>query len=374
MPDVWETWAAHTASGYYVGNAWEHYRCHEVYISSTKRTCILETIFFHHMYLTMPTIMPADALIKVADNLVDTISGQLPKNSITANTMEQLMEMYKIQANKATCKARAQRVLIEQALAQRVAKERQAEPVQASHQHTPTIFPTFDVEDSQDNNPMAENGLPIISQDEDSLPSVNTRQQNQTRTLMQDYMFHMMKIPGHKALFTPARAASHKYSLQFLCDFASTILVKDTGDLLEHCHHIKHQKYRNTWSQSFGKEIRHLATTTETIFFISKHKIPKDHQGKVRYGRIECDVHDGKKDNHHTRLTMGGNLIYYPGDCGTPMADLFTVKILLTTEQHHFDTKCKNHDNQYQGFLLEYIYGMLRIFPHEALTFSQRCH
>jgi hypothetical protein len=25
-----ETWAPHTASGFYVGNAWEHYRCHEI--------------------------------------------------------------------------------------------------------------------------------------------------------------------------------------------------------------------------------------------------------------------------------------------------------------------------------------------------------
>jgi hypothetical protein len=28
---------------------------------------------------------------------------------------------------------------------------------------------------------------------------------------------------------------------------------------------------------------------------------------------------------------MGGNLINYPGDCGTPIADLITVKLLLTS-------------------------------------------
>jgi hypothetical protein len=107
MPDVCKTLAAHTASGYYIGNAWEHYSCHEVYISSTKRTRISETVFFHHKYLTMPTITLADALRKAADNLVDAISGHLPKNNITANTMEQLMEIYKMQADQATCKGRA---------------------------------------------------------------------------------------------------------------------------------------------------------------------------------------------------------------------------------------------------------------------------
>jgi hypothetical protein len=73
------------------------------------------------------------------------------------------------------------------------------------------------------------------------------------------------------------------------------------------------------------------ATTTETIVFIIKHQIPKDRQGDVTCGRIVCDVQEGKKDKHCTRLTMGGNLINYPGDCGTPMADLLTVKILLNS-------------------------------------------
>jgi hypothetical protein len=194
----------------------------------------------------MPTITPADIKVKAANNLLDAISGQLPKNSITANAVEQLIKIYKIQANKATCKARAQRVLRKQALAQRVAKEWQAEPVQTSLQHTPTTFPTFEVEDNQDNNPRAASRPLIISQDEDSPPSVNTRQQHQTRTLTQDYMFHMMEIPGHKALFPPAQAALRKYPLQFLCDFANMILDKDIGDLLEYCHLIKHLKYRNT--------------------------------------------------------------------------------------------------------------------------------
>lgn len=32
VPGIRETWAPHTASGYYAGMSWEHYRCHEVYI------------------------------------------------------------------------------------------------------------------------------------------------------------------------------------------------------------------------------------------------------------------------------------------------------------------------------------------------------
>ena len=38
-----------------------------------------------------------------------------------------------------------------------------------------------------------------------------------------------------------------------------------------------------------------------------------------------------KGDPYRTRLTLGGNLIVYPGDCGTPTVDLLTVKLLLNS-------------------------------------------
>jgi len=72
---VRETWAAHTASWYYIRNAWDNYRCHGIYITDTKHSRICKTVFFKHKYLTMPSFTPADALITAADNLVDTING-----------------------------------------------------------------------------------------------------------------------------------------------------------------------------------------------------------------------------------------------------------------------------------------------------------
>jgi hypothetical protein len=77
-PGNQETWAPHTASGFYAGNAWEHYRCHKIYICDTKHTRTCLTAFFKHKYLTMPTIIPANALICTADDLTDTILGLIP--------------------------------------------------------------------------------------------------------------------------------------------------------------------------------------------------------------------------------------------------------------------------------------------------------
>ncbi len=61
---------------------------------------------------------------------------------------------------------------------------------------------------------------------------------------MQDYLFHLMDTPGLPRLFTNQQAASRKYPLQFLCDFANAVLDDKTGNLLEYQHLLKHPKYK----------------------------------------------------------------------------------------------------------------------------------
>jgi hypothetical protein len=86
------------------------------------------------------------------------------------------------------------------------------------------------------------------------------------------------------------------------------------------------------WSHSFGNEIRHLANTTETIFFINKIEIPQEHKGGVIFGRIVCVYREGKHDKYHTQITMGGSLIKnYPSNCGSPNTDLLRGKLLLNS-------------------------------------------
>ena len=122
---------------------------------------------------------------------------------------------------------------------------------------------------------------------------------------MQDFMLQCMEIPGYKAPFTARYAASRKYPLQFLCDLAYAYAVLDdkTGNLLEYPHLMKHPKYKDVWTNSFGTEIRRLATTTETIFFIRKEDIPSDRKDNETYARIESVFRDGKKDKYRTCVT-----------------------------------------------------------------------
>ena len=196
----------------------------------------------------MPSFNPADDLVTAADNLVDTINGIMSKNKVTSDAVEQLMEIYKIQAEKATCEAQTQRVLREQVQAQRVKEQQLAAEQEASPLNTPTSFPEFEVDPYPDIDIGSLRGTPVISQDDEedtSHPAANTRQQCQIRTLTQDYMLHMMEIPGYTTPFSPKQAASWTFPLQCLCDLAYAVLGDDIGDLIEYCHLIKHPKFKD---------------------------------------------------------------------------------------------------------------------------------
>ena len=60
-------------------------------------------------------------------------------------------------------------------------------------------------------------------------------------------------------------------------------------------------------------------------------KIPKDRLKDQTYARIVADERPEKEEPDQIRVTMGGDRINYPGDCGTPTADLLTVKLLLNS-------------------------------------------
>ncbi len=70
---------------------------------------------------------------------------------------------------------------------------------------------------------------------------------------------------------------------------------------------------------------------TNTIFFISKDKVPKDRAKDVTYGSFSCDLKPNKTEIDRTRLTAGRDRVNYPGDAGTPTADMNLFKILMNS-------------------------------------------
>jgi hypothetical protein len=256
-------WAPHTASGFYIGNAWDHYRCHKIYINNTRHTCICNTVFFKHKYPTMLTLALADALIQAVDNLTSAIAGIIPPPNMTTDAIDQLMHIFKQQAETAKNDATVQRVLKEGAHAERVLTKAEPNPTPTTTPSAmPTANPTTTFPELKIEYPNSDVGrprqTPVVSQEDNksvSPPSANTHHQHRGRTITEDFLFHMIDVPTSTQPFTNQQAASCKFPLQFLCNFASAVLDNKTGDLLEYPHLFKHPKYKDVWSKSFGKEI-----------------------------------------------------------------------------------------------------------------------
>jgi hypothetical protein len=113
---------------------------------------------------------------------------------------------------------------------------------------------------------------------------------------------------------------------------------------------------QDVWTKAMCKELGRLAqgwdgnAGTDTIFFMSHNEIkniPKDRT--VTYARIVVDYRPQKDDPNRVRITVGGNLINYPGELTTRTADLTTAKILwnstISTPGARF--ACADIENMY---------------------------
>ena len=118
----------------------------------------------------------------------------------------------------------------------------------------------------------------------------------------------------------------------------NSIVDPDTGKPLEYRHLINHKRddIRATWNRSGANEFGRLAQGvggriegTNTIFFIHPSKIPKTRT--ATYARFVCDYRPQKTEKERTRITVGGNLINYPGDVSTRTADITTAKLLFNS-------------------------------------------
>ena len=120
--------------------------------------------------------------------------------------------------------------------------------------------------------------------------------------------------------------------------FANAIIDPLTGASMEYLHLIKSPTHKETWTRSFANELGCMAQGvaqrekgTVTIFFRSHAQIPINRRKDVTYGCIVVDYRPEKTEPNFTRLTVGGNLIDFPGDVGTPTADLTTAKLVINS-------------------------------------------
>ena len=162
---------------------------------------------------------------------------------------------------------------------------------------------------------------------------------------------------------------------------ANAVLDHDTGDMLEYRALLKNPKFSPDWNISSANEFGRLAqgiggrisNPTNTIFFINKNEVPEDRLRDCTYGKFVCTVRPQKAEPNRTRLTIAGNRINYPGEVGTPTANMLLVKVMLNSVVSTLNAKFMSIDisNFYLNTPLpryEYMKLKLTDIPEEVIV------
>ena len=126
-------------------------------------------------------------------------------------------------------------------------------------------------------------------------------------------------------------------------DDALAVLDRESGTLLEHRQLRKDPRYKTVWDRSYANEHRRLCqgiatgnkaggervAGTNTFHLITFADIPHHKRKEIIYTKVVCEICEGKDDENRTRITVGGNLICYPGNAGTNTVSLELIKLML---------------------------------------------
>jgi hypothetical protein len=83
--------------------------------------------------------------------------------------------------------------------------------------------------------------------------------------------------------------------------------------------------------------LRHKNTCRHTFLclirkaLITFADIPHHKRKEIIYTKVVCEIREGKDDENCTRITVGGNIICYPGDSGTNTALLELINLMLNS-------------------------------------------
>ena len=337
------TWAPHSQEGWYVGPAMEHYRCYRIYFPQTRAERIVDTVEFFPTKVPVPATSSLDRLIDAAKQLTDAIRKPHPAvpfqplDTDTHANLQKLADIFTVR------------------VAPRVKDDVKA--------HTPTSLPTISPPpDIGYKVPIAPNITPTTTPNPETfiedLDVLTTQQCNALAPIRAQ----------HSILRQPDIALYYEH-------MSLSVIDPDTGKSLEYRDLIRHPKLQSTWLRSAANEFGRLAQGvgdrikgTNTMHFIHPSEIPEGRT--VTYARHVCDIRPQKAEQERTRITVGGNLIDYPGEVSTRTADLTTVKVHVNSvvSTPNAEYMCMDVKNYYLGTPLprkEYMRFRLTEIPME---------
>ena len=362
------TWAPHAVKGWYIGASSEHYRCHRIMTKETGAERISETVFFKHKYITNPAVTLEDKMFKAIRDLARLLLGKANvKDEVTLQNLESLSQRLRPATPESN-------VLPQERL---LPSRRNDNNINKGNG-----LPRVKMEVITNNREQSSPRVPTSAEPSSSSPTSTTATPPPLRCARELAALDTGIITNDAPPAMSTRSRSNGETMDTInsvIHMVNAVLDADTGEMLEYRKLIRHPKYKEDWSTSCANEFGRLAQGvggridgTNTIFFIPKEKVPRERLRDVTYGKFVCTVRPEKKEPNRTRFTVGGNLINYPGDCGTPTADMLLVKVLLNSVISTKDARFMTGDlkNFYLGTPMkryEYIRVKLEDIPQEIV-------
>jgi hypothetical protein len=262
------SWEPHGKLGWYLRLALEHYWCHQCHIITTNSERISNTVEFFPQNTEVEKLTTQEAAVIAAESLVQALKQSKPPKNLSG-----LINPTK------TAIQQLQRIIHPSA------------PIEAKPAELPRVQPP----------PRVETITPVTTDE-----PIAKRTRN---------------------------AGVHLEPVNF---YANAVAHPITGRPMEYQQLISDPSTRESWQISAANEFGRLAQGvggrvkgTNIIHFIPHHEMPADRQ--ATYPRFVCSERLQKQENNRTRMTVGGNLIDYPGDKSTRTAELETTKILFNS-------------------------------------------
>jgi hypothetical protein len=299
------TWAPHGQHGYSLGPAMHHYRCQNVYISTTASERIVDTLqLFPHNY-QMPQLSSTDRLLIAAKDMTDAFQNphpDVPYASVGDDTVKALADLaaiFKLKLQQAPS-------LATQASPATVVKRPSLIPLPTQNSNSPmpdrrqTISQTTIHTPDNPDMPLPPRVVTPRTL-RYSPPRVPTgSQQLAPHNLSQDDLCGM--DTAHMAIALGNNHWSQRHH-------GNAVIHPITGKEMEYSTLMKDPRLQPLWTRGFGNECGHLfqgipdIPGTDTCFFTTLKNIPEDR--KITYGKIVCDYKPHKQEKERVRLTVG---------------------------------------------------------------------
>jgi hypothetical protein len=345
------SWAMNAIDGWYLRTSDEHYRCHVIFVKNTRSERISDTVHFKHRHITIPTVTPEDTIVKCLNDLTQALKERRnTKGAIEYDALQKLDELLNkipvVMVPITTTTNDPMKTVTFSGTTKPPAEDQSnsnsqvAIPAPRVQGATPVPRVHIDIAPSRIKHGPTTMAKATI--DKPILTNIVRKDIKKTTVNQRDMIKEARNTRSRLGFRTHMSLRP-----QLQRERAQLVRDDDTGEFLKYRQLLKDPKHMGIWNTSSANEFGRLAQgikgrvkPTNTIFFIPHHRIPIERRKDVTYGSFVCDIKSNKTETHRTRLTAGGDRINYPGDVGTPTADMTLVKILLNSIISTKDAKC----------------------------------